>query len=249
MLNLLDFFHFLLKPDQVRLPIQGNKALLSTLIFFIFLLPLPFLLSLPANLWTEPEKILVDMLADTLSSPSLFSVFFVVMIGPVWEEIIFRYALKFTPGRILVSVLFLFAYLGLEIWSFIPSDTLPGGTEFWLPLALMINSGLAYGLSFLIMRLFPFVEWHKAASVQRPGLWGAYMHLLAFSFAQMHLFNYQILSPEGWLLAFCLNLPRWFLGLGLSYVRVRLGLIWAMVLHITNNGFSLLLFRFLVSQG
>jgi hypothetical protein len=58
-------------------------------------------------------------------------------------------------------------------------------------------------------------------------------------FALLHSFNYTRLS-EIWFLIPLLVLPQLILALGLSYVRVRLGLIWAVFMHWAHNAFSLL---------
>lgn len=248
MLHLLDFFHFLRHPDNRRLELAGGRALGSTLLFFLFLLPLTIFLSFPANFWQEPEIYLVDMVSESLSDTTLYVVFFMVILGPVWEELIFRYALRLSLRRIFTAGLFLLAFLTMDLWSLL--DPKAAGLEF-----LAAQGDLLYfsemslqmiwagALSLLIPLMLPGLSWDREMTAPSRFQWGLWIHTAAFVFAQMHLFNYEILRPEGWILAFLLNLPRWFLGLGLSYVRIRLGLVWAVVLHITNNAFFVLIYR------
>ena len=61
------------------------------------------------------------------------------------------------------------------------------------------------------------------------------MHLLVFSFAYIHLFNYEFKSVS--LVATLLMvLPQWFSGLALMWMRVRYGIANAIYLHAIFNG-------------
>ena len=60
----------------------------------------------------------------------------------------------------------------------------------------------------------------------------------AVAFALVHLSNFPNLG-EVWLLAPVLISPQLFLGLFLGYVRVRFGLLWAMIFHAAYNAILL----------
>jgi membrane protease YdiL (CAAX protease family) len=60
----------------------------------------------------------------------------------------------------------------------------------------------------------------------------------AVAFALVHVSNFPNFS-QVWFLAPLLISPQFFLGLFLGYIRVRFGLLWAMIFHSAYNGILL----------
>lgn len=159
------------------------------------------------------------------------------LIIPVWEELSFRLALGW--GRLSLSAGL--AAFGL-FFAQIPLSNLPGLPD-WL-----FNLTEPLGVATLVM------VWGAGTA----GLWAAlgradltrwqtaytqHYRWLVYGtvglFAGLHAFNYERLG-DIWFLAPVLVLPQLVLGLGLAYVRARLGFVWAVLLHMVHNTFSLL---------
>lgn len=64
-------------------------------------------------------------------------------------------------------------------------------------------------------------------------------YLSAVLFALVHISNFES-QPMVYLLAPILVLPQLILGLILGYIRVRLGLLWSILLHASYNGLLML---------
>lgn len=80
---------------------------------------------------------------------------------------------------------------------------------------------------------------------EKPIVFKLIFYGFAIAFAYVHLFNYQV-DRQILIFSPILVAPQLILGLVFGYIRIRLGLIWAMAMHACYNG--LLVSLFLVSK-
>ncbi len=76
---------------------------------------------------------------------------------------------------------------------------------------------------------------------KNPKVFKVAFYVLAIIFGYVHLFNYQI-DTQIIIFSPILVAPQMVLGLIFGYIRVRLGLIWAILMHSVYNGFLVSLF-------
>lgn len=160
-----------------------------------------------------------------------------VLAIPFWEELAFRLGLR--PSRVGLSVaaaalVMFLAQLPLGFFSEALPDWLFSPLEAAGVVSLVVAiGGLAAAIWWGLGRLGPQVQ--TVYERLYPGVF----YGSAVLFALLHSLNYTRLS-EIWFLAPLLVLPQLILAVGLGYVRVRLGFVWAVLMHVLHNAFSLL---------
>lgn len=145
-------------------------------------------------------------------------IIFAVLIGPIIEEIGFRFSLKITPVTVFVSVFIMSIYtLGLFMLGKNPN---------FLSIAILISSSIAIAtMMFLATR-------HNLKGFYRHK--GAWVVFCSFLFALAHLGNidFQPMMIIPYIFQF---FPFLFLGMCLAYFRIRYGLVYSIALHMLNN--------------
>lgn len=143
-----------------------------------------------------------------------------VIIGaPVMEELMFRSWLSGRPAHV-------FAWLSLAAGFGVAALV---GSEGALPSWLFVVAGVIGGVLALALL------WRKPAMRWFAKLFPLFYWLSVLSFALVHLANF----AEGGAILLALVLPQFVLGSLLGYVRVRIGLWAAMVLHGVHNATAL----------
>lgn len=132
------------------------------------------------------------------------------------------------------------AFAQLSSWQLllVAGVAAPLVEEFVFRLPLRYESNLLMGLfRWLTPDTTPEIAATLAA--QRRADWDRYypwtFYGLTFIFALVHLFNYPTLSRAALLLSPLLIAPQFFLGALAGFLRVREGLIWAILLHSLHN--------------
>jgi membrane protease YdiL (CAAX protease family) len=153
-----------------------------------------------------------------------------IFLVPILEESVFRLCLtKFKVRYFIASVSIL---TGIVIVMFVKS-------QLWVPKSdfLMSEIGLAYILFFALIAvgfMWPFRKrlkklkniWNKNAGV------GVYF--ISILFALSHLNNLKF-EPSDWFFMPLILAPFFIYGLSFSYLRVRLGIWYSILLHFTIN--------------
>lgn len=229
---LRDFWRFLLKPtyeDQaydfsIRLALQLFLALFITR-FVGILIELnafqPLVLHFTGEALQKQEKV-SGGLADFLIG-SLFS-------APVFEELAYRWGLRFSPLRVAVS-------LGLLAFYWLPyggsySTTIvkvldePG---FYLVVGMALIVGLT---AYALLRISVFEKNIRHWWVRNFG-WVFYTSSLLFGL--MHIFNVREVTATVVSLAFFITFQQITMGLFNGYVRMRYGFGQAIVQHSLFN--------------
>lgn len=240
-MSIKDFFRFVIRPTpDSAAPLNPLAAGWATLRLWAVVYMLNLLAAVGINLalavfGQSASDNAVTQLAT--EGGAWLTVWLGVLAVPFWEELAFRLGLR--PNRLAQSValaalaLFLFQ---LPLGFF--SDSLPG----WL-FSLTEPLGVATLVAALAVSAAGF--WLILGRVERPvpELYARRFGFITYGtllvFALLHSFNYTRLN-EIWFLIPLLVSPQLILALGLSYVRVRLGFVWAVLMHGAHNAFSLL---------
>lgn len=161
-------------------------------------------------------------LADTPFTPLI--VFMVIVGAPVLEELGFRSWLSGKPGH--VGALALFG-LGAAGFAFTHAAApLLGGL-------VLAGALIGAGAALVFLRKRPPMRWFAA-------LFPGFFWFSTLAFALVHLANFDALDGWGSLgILLPLVLPQLILGGLLGYIRVRIGLWAAMLLHAVHNATAL----------
>ncbi len=153
-----------------------------------------------------------------------------IILVSIIEELIFRLPLRYTAINLSISVL-LFALFAIRslLYRFRIFD-LVTFTERWLwsaVLALLIGS-----VVFVLLRTQPGrriisrIWLHHFRSV---------LYFSCVAFGLVHVYNFTSITVASLLLAPLLVLPQVISGFIFAFARMRLGMIWCIVLHIAHN--------------
>jgi hypothetical protein len=149
-------------------------------------------------------------------------VLFALLLAPLFEELVFRLSLIYSKLNLSIS-------LSLAIASIITSVldirllTLFGGVTFFFAfcsLYIVLNN-----LTDFQLKIESFWEKHFILV----------FYILSFLFGIFHMANYQLNSFSALTLAFVFSVPQIIGALFLGFVRIRLGFIWAVVMHVLFN--------------
>ena len=145
----------------------------------------------------------------------------VVVAAPVLEEIVFRSWLSGHPGPIIALLSIVTGGIGFGIAHI--SAPIVG--------VLLVVAGLLGAIiALVLLRNRPPMGWFAAIF---PGIFW----FSAIAFALVHIANFDPEEAGGsWLVLLPLVLPQFILGALLGYVRVKIGLWSAIVLHSLHNG-------------
>jgi hypothetical protein len=158
------------------------------------------------------------------------------LFAPVAEELSFRLPLRFTKINLTISALLvtLFAVrrLLLKFGIF-------GLATRWLWSAVFAI--LVASVVFVLLRTEPVKRLVRSFWLDH---FRSVLYVSCFAFGLLHISNYRFttLTAETLLLAPLLALPQIISGFILAFARMRLGMIWCIVLHAANNFLAFWLF-------
>lgn len=157
------------------------------------------------------------------------AVLFICLIGPIFEELIFRLALKFRKREVVISLLVAFFYFSTSfVRKIVPANQVYTVVEIWLVLLLTSIALCFYAIPNTTFNL---------ADKLKLRLTLLYMIL----FGLMHAFNYK---PTEWGLIWLYPIyviPQLLMGWGITYVRLKNGFAWGIAMHCLINTVSTLL--------
>jgi hypothetical protein len=171
--------------------------------------------------------------ASPISRPGLVWVW---VFGPVFEELSFRLPLKYTKINLTISALLLTLF---TVRRLLLKFGILGLATLWLWSAVF--AVLVASVVFALLR---------TERVQRltGKVWlnhfRCVLYVSCFTFGLLHIFNFRfpLLSSESLVLVPLMVLPQIISGFVLAFARIRLGMIWCIVLHAANNFLAFRLF-------
>lgn len=207
--------------------------LFLTLIAFIFICGIVYtvihFLINPSDGLTFPDNYNKNMHSFYEKVP--FHYLWIIIIGPVYEEISFRLGLNFKKQSFIISSLLIIFFVSGG--SFIFSS---------INVSYIINLGVRFGIlgllfilanKYIIQEHLDYLKNHYANFV---------IYLFAFIFACLHLTNY---FPFEWIqIPFYVLIISilFFLAMIFSYIRIKYGLSYAVIFHMLWNLFQTLAF-------
>ena len=227
-----DFLLFLRKPDQVEVSLSVGKKLERSLILwgvsFVFIMASIVLLEQVVSLPTlDTEAIIAELGLGVF-------LFFVLVLAPVFEELLFRWPMRYSLSAtiILSIVLFLAIVSGVQ-WLMESGD----GS----------NDNMYYGVVGVVFVLFTlFWILLRSKSDRMKKAWEHRFPFVFYSFsvifALIHVFNYEEGFSAIWFLTPLLVFPQFILGLVSGYSRMRFGLPYAMFVHFIHNATVMAIF-------
>ena len=221
-----EYLRFLTKPE-LKYGQLGAESLihLCILFFIVFFLEMMIAGIMYSMIGMEDMGHMMDDIIQNMNYGLLFLM--AVIIAPALEEFIFRFYLKY-PALSMLQLLSLiwgaFVYLLLE---------LKHEELFWTVAAVG-----TVALSLMTYQLF--AKWR---SLGPEGLYNRIFpmifYLSAVIFAFVHIYNFQGDIP--WYYTPILVFPQFFLALFLGYVRIRNGIVYAILFHGLNNSIPMIL--------
>lgn len=191
--------------------------------FKLVLIILTFLLLL------KIMKIDLSSLTDAIISDAyeirnkglVFTSFFVVLFGPLIEELGFRFALSFKRVHIFISVSVL-SFMFLSLWL---------GRGFFADILFKALISLLIGSATLLVnqKRYDIVQ-------QKYGLQIIWLTIMLFGFS--HIVNYKIENFMQIPIALMMCLPQVLMGIVFTYFRLNLGFLFGLLLHSLINGIS-----------
>ena len=209
-----DILLFLKHPqaEQHEIDTNGTKIFRITIQYFIII----FICTLFISILLSPIKQLE--ICPRLIHKKLPPIIYVILIGPILEELIFRLPLKFTSYNILISISLLLLFLS--------------NNNIYLMLAIS-----------LILTIFGYSLYTNTLNIKSrlEYLWKYHFtiifYLFAIFFGLLHINYYKVVTPIQYLLVVLLVLPQIVGSLIMGYVRVKYcnGIIITIMIHILYN--------------
>ncbi len=213
-----------------------NDIFISTFWFIVISLSIGFILLLLNNLIDKHYGINLYIIRSQniqslINSQSLKPILLIGILGPIFEETIFRLWLSFKKLEVAISAAFILFYLTAVI--IYKKSLYTVGVTFDLLPPLFLS-----GIFFLLINIYlkPIaVDNFRTKYLTR---------CVGFScvlFALAHLKNFTPFHIEIFWVYLIFVLPQFFMGFLLSYVRLKNGFIWALLLHCLWNSLGTLI--------
>ncbi|RDV11862.1 CPBP family intramembrane metalloprotease [Pontibacter diazotrophicus] len=229
---LYDFFYFIKKPNGFFYEKLPTTAKIKYLCFSFLLIFAGAFFSALLSQILKVSGIMPNFrnlaVPSLLKSYNIFIVYtIIVVIAPIIEELAFRALLIFSKFNLVISSGFLFYIL---IASFVGNGYLFNTATYYkiagsIVTALLVNEVLSKeniynNIKTIWENFFPVVFYTSAAI-----------------FAYLHLFNFGTVKLEKVLFSPIIVLPFFIYAIALGFVRIKLGLLWAVLLHVMLNFF------------
>lgn len=176
------------------------------------------------------ELLLKQQNKDAFKDSIFFNVFYLLVLGPLIEELIFRLPLNFKKRSLFLSILlicFFFIGANYKILSIYNIQT-------WIKITSIL----------LVLFIFKYIRQEKIDEFKLK-FEGFVFYLFAISFGLLHITNfYHILPEKIKLFSFLFVLPQIFLGIFIGYVRLKNGFGWGLIMHLIFNLPTILIYLF-----
>lgn len=180
-----------------------------------------------------PLKLLDLMPERKMMQSSGRYIFFLILAGPIIEEVICRLSMRYSRINLTLSILFILIFIGRLYIGWIKA--------------------VVVAVFFLIIVFLLFRKETTRIDQALEKFWANHFNLVFYictlSFGLMHITNFQNVGLQEYLLSSLITAPQIVLGFILGYVRIRYqnGFVMAILLHILLNfgsGMMLLLTSF-----
>lgn len=230
MFDLSIFFRFIKSPKNNPINDKKGNIVLISIKLFLFLILIGGLINfLSITIIKQFITLPVDealKIPDALKNRKWLFIFFVSILAPVYEEIIFRLPLNFKPINLALSITFFIGGLLMLIEN--------TGPSFLIPIFLVIIFILLYKLCTLYSdELNTFWKINFSFIV----------YLFSFLFGLVHISNYSFQELTQFFVVPILILPQLFVGFVFAFVRTYYlkGLVICIITHIFINSFAALI--------
>lgn len=153
------------------------------------------------------------------------SYIFICVVGPVFEELIFRFPLSFTRRSVVISALIALFYFSGSVYH---------------PQGLMLKVGLEIIIAAVIFILCGLYIPDTPLNLTPPQKRG-YIILSICLFGMMHILNYRPVALNLIWLYPVFVIPQLLMGWAMTYIRFKNGFIWGIALHCLINTLSTLI--------
>jgi membrane protease YdiL (CAAX protease family) len=152
----------------------------------------------------------------------LIGAIYICLIGPVFEEVIFRFGLSFKKRHVLISVFIALTYFTA------------GFIHFKYPqikiLLVIAEAIITWTLMIVFVENNDLVITNKRKVV--------YIIISSCLFGLIHVFNYRPIDTHIlWIYPFFV-IPQFIMGWGITYIRLKNGFIWGILFHCLINSVS-----------
>lgn len=223
-------FSFLKRPDGQR---ESNLTFLDKVKFLLYSFFYTFLGSalaviiklnlVSAGVMLNYENDARDYLLQEFGPIKMY--FFLLLLGPIFEELNHRSWLRFSRFNVALSVS-LFFYVFLSQFS---------GWVYEISTASLLNMAGAFAVFAFVYLILSKSSYFQKVKVFWIRNYAAIFYSSAIYFGYVHLGNFGALTFEKALFSPIIVLQFVVLGIMFGYVRVRLGLLWGIMLHIMFN--------------
>jgi hypothetical protein len=213
---IVEFIRFILKPNAELVLIRFYKKLLNFFILLICSLIIVYGLTIVLQMFiNQPASKVNDLSFAKL-------ILFALLLAPLFEELVFRLSLIYSKLNLSISLSLAIASIITSVFD-IRLLTWFGGVTFFL----------AFCVLYIVLNNLTTFQ------IKIEGFWEKYFilvfYILTFLFGIFHMANYQLNSFSALTLAFVFSIPQIIGALFLGFVRIRLGFIWAVILHVLFN--------------
>jgi uncharacterized protein len=213
---IVDFIRFLANPNAEKIHIETKNKFVDFAILFVLALLISYGLLIVLQAFINPPANQINDLS--FAKLLLFALF----LGPLFEELVFRLSLIYSKLNLSISLGLANAALITTLLD-IRLLTLFGGFTFFIGLCSS----------------YIFLNKHQTAYSGIEKFWKNHFALIFYissiAFGLIHFTNYDLNSISALLIAILFSVPQMFGGLILGFVRIRLGFLPAVLMHILFN--------------
>jgi hypothetical protein len=167
----------------------------------------------------DQNNIVLESLSEI---PAWVSLVLVTIVGPMTEELAFRFFLRANKAVFLLGGLFYFCFISNTLVNYLRVSD-----ENFYSIVLVLSGLLVFLVSYFVLpteKIKTFVTKHFRSLV----------YISAISFGLMHITNYESVGKY-WCLAPLLVLPQLIVGFMLPFIRTKAGFIWSFLTHSLYN--------------
>jgi hypothetical protein len=167
---------------------------------------------------------------DQLKDSFLFNIFYILLLGPLIEETVFRLPLDLKKRHLLISALVICFFFVGEKYKFLSLYSL----QTWIKIISILT----------VLIIFRFIKREKIEAYKGK-YQGVCFYLMALSFGLLHITNFYFILPENVkFFSFLFVLPQVFLGIFIGFVRLKNGFLWGLLMHSIFNLPTVLVYIF-----
>lgn len=167
------------------------------------------------------ELLLKQQNKNLLQDSFLFNIFYILLLGPLIEESVFRLPLDFKKMHLLISTSIICFFFVGEKYKFFSLYSF----QTWIKIIAILSV-------FIIFRRIN----REKIETYKEKYQGFCFYVIALSFGLLHITNFYNILPENVkFFSFLFVLPQIFLGIFIGFVRLKNGFLWGLLMHSIFN--------------